>query len=63
MRLAYVVPYSSNGKHYVSVISSDIQLRFDVRFEATETGQELSDDEGNIEPEFWIAFGKVVSER
>jgi hypothetical protein len=54
MRLAYVVPYFSNASHYVSAISSDIQLLFDVRFEATETEQELSDDEGNIESEFWI---------
>ena len=27
---------------------------FDGIFEATETEQELSDDEGDIEPEFWI---------
>ena len=38
----------------MSAISCDIQLHFDVRFEATETEQELSDDEGNIQPEFWI---------
>ena len=29
-------------------------LFFDGRFEATEIEQELSDDEGDFEPEFWI---------
>ena len=58
MRLAYVVPYFSNGKHYVSAIFLPTFktpfLFFNGRFEATETEQELSDGEDDVEPEFWM---------
>jgi hypothetical protein len=52
VRLADGVPYFSNGKHYVSAIFSNHRpIFFDSRFEAIEREQELSDDEGDIEPE------------